>query len=149
MKQRVKTVSRITQLIEHQEEALEMQVLQTQNRLNTERDRLVFLKSELQETIDGFNESLKDDPQKVSVQDVAFLYGTHTTLLFRIEEKNNEVALINKVLKDQKALLLEAYQKKKVFEVFKNKMIRQEKREEETGEQRSMDFLNLTRGSNQ
>ncbi len=123
-----------------------MQVLQTRNRLAKEKDRLVFLKNELQENIDDFHKRLKE-PQKVTVQDVTFLYGTHTTLFSRIEMKNEEVAFIDKTLENQKALLLGAYQKKKVFEVFRNKMIRQEKREEGTGEQRSMDFLNLTKGS--
>jgi hypothetical protein len=146
MKQRVKTVSRITQLIEHQKEALEMQVLQTRKRLVKETGRLVFLKNELRETIDGFDESLKD-PNKITGQDITFLYGTLANLIIRIEKKNKDVVLIHKDLEEQNALLLESYQKKKVFELFTNKMIGQEKREEETGEQKAMDFLNLIKGS--
>jgi hypothetical protein len=146
MKQRIKTVSRIGQLIAHQKEALEMQVLQTRNLLARERDHLTDLKNQLRETIENFGERLMD-PQKVTVQEVAFLFGTHANFVHKIENKNREVTLINETLSDQKALLLEAYQKEKVFGVFENKLIQQEKRDEDTREQKAIDFFTITKGS--
>lgn len=145
MKQRIKTVSRVTQLIAHQKEALEMRVLQTRNLLAKESHRLAGLNNELKEAFDDFDERVMGQ-KRVTAWDVAFLYGIHATLRGRIEKKNKEVDLINETLKAQKALVLEAYQKKKIFEGFKNNLIRQEKRESDLKEQKAMDFFSLTKG---
>jgi flagellar biosynthesis chaperone FliJ len=41
------------------------------------------------------------------------------------------------------AVLLKAYQKQKALDIFKNKTVWQERKEEELWEQKSLDYLNL------
>jgi hypothetical protein len=57
------------------------------------------------------------------------------------------LATMGKELKARQAILLEAYKKKKAFDIFKNKMVSQEKRAEELLEQKSLDYLNLVNRS--
>jgi flagellar export protein FliJ len=142
MSQRVKSVIRIAELIDHQKEVIEMQVLQIQKRLHHEESQLADLENKLEDTIDTFEEDMKDGSMLTS-QEVAYLYGTSSFLFSRIEQKSHEIIKIDKELKAQEAILLEAYKKKKAFDLFKNKMVVKEKNEDERLEQKSLDYSNL------
>ncbi|MBI5607143.1 MAG: flagellar FliJ family protein [Deltaproteobacteria bacterium] len=146
MSQRLKTVSRIGELLDHQKEVIELQCHQIQSRLTQEKTRLTELDDQLQDNIGRFEEGLKNR-WVVNQQDVDYLYGISSFLLARIEWKNKEIACINRELNEKQAVLLEAYKKMKAFEVFKNKMVFQEKREGDLGEQKSLDYLSLVKRS--
>jgi flagellar export protein FliJ len=148
MNTRTKKISRITRLMEQQKEAMEMKVLQTRHRLETEEKHLSNLKNDLLKTLDNFEKKVQEG-DRVSLQDVVFLFGLHNFLSSGIEKKQKEVSLIEKELDVLKQFLLEAYQKKEIFGVFKNKMIQQEIRETAMIEQKALDFLNLKIGSAQ
>ncbi len=146
MSQRLKTVSRIGELLDHQKEVIELQCHQIQSRLTQEKTRLTKLDDQLQDNIGRFEEGLKNR-WVVNQQDVDYLYGISSFLLAKIEWKNKEIDCINRELNEKQAVLLEAYKKMKAFEVFKNKMVFQEKREGDLGEQKSLDYLSLVKRS--
>lgn len=146
MSQRLKTVSRIGELLDHQKEVIELQCHQIQSRLTREKTQLTELDDQLQDNIGRFEEGLKDR-WIVYQQDVDYLYGISSFLLAKMEWKNKEIACTNRELKEKQAVLLEAYKKMKAFEVFKNKMVFQEKREGDLGEQKSLDYLSLVKRS--
>jgi hypothetical protein len=146
MKDRIKKMTRIARLMEHQKEALEMEVLQTRNRLATEGDRLQGLRLDLQGTMETFEKRIQAR-EELFLQDVVFLYGRHHSLSRKIENKSQEVGLITRELEVQEGFLLEAYQKTKAFGLFQNKMIRQDEKETNLAEQKSLDFLNLKHGN--
>jgi hypothetical protein len=148
VKARTKKVSRIARLMEQQEEAMEMEVLQTRNQLLAEEALLADLKNELSGTLDNFEKRVQEG-ERIALQDVAFLYGVHHFLTLRIEKKREKVCLIEQELEVKQQLLLEAYQRKEVFGVFQNKMVRQDMRETDLTEQKSLDFLNLKNGTRQ
>lgn len=146
MSQRLKTVSRIGELLDHQKEVIELQCHQIQSRLTQEKTRLTELDDQLQDNIGRFEEGLKNR-WIVNQQDVDYLYGISSFLLAKIEWKNKEISCIDSELKEKQAVLLEAYKKMKAFEVFKNKMVFQEKREGDLREQKSLDYLSLVKRS--
>jgi hypothetical protein len=146
MKERIKKIDRIARLIDHQKEAIEMEVLQTRRHLATEEDRLQGLRQDLRGAIDTFEKRVQDR-EEILLQDVVFLYGMHHSLSRRIEKKRREVGFIARELEVRKGLLLEAYQKREVFGVFQDKMIRRDERETNLAEQKSLDFLNLKNGN--
>jgi hypothetical protein len=146
MKDRIKKMTRIARLMEHQKEAMEMEVLQTRNRLATEETRLQGLRQDLQGTLSTFEKRIQDR-EEIFLQDVVFLYGMHHSLSRRIEKKRQDVGLITREMEVQEGLLLEAYQKTKVFGLFQDKMIHQDEKETNLAEQKSLDFLNLKNGN--
>ncbi len=144
MKERLKTINRIAELIGHQKDVLELQVLQSQKKLNSEQSRLDGLKDQLQGNIKTFEEGLRSR-WVLNQQEVSDLYENAQFFFTKIEMKNQEIAEINRELKAQRAVLLEAYKRDKVFGLFKNKMFFQETRDEDLQEQKSLDYLNLMR----
>jgi hypothetical protein len=148
MNGRTKKISRITRLMEQQKEAMEMKVIQTRHRLEAEERHLINLKNDLLKTLDNFEKKVQEG-DRVSLQDVVFLFGLHNFLSSGIEKKQKEVSLIEKELEVLKQFLLEAYQKKEIFGIFSNKMIQQEMRETAMIEQKALDFLNLKIGTAQ
>jgi flagellar biosynthesis chaperone FliJ len=148
MNGRTKKISRITRLMEQQKEAMEMKVIQTRHRLEAEERHLTNLKNDLLKTLDNFEKKVQEG-DRVSLQDVVFLFGLHNFLSSGIEKKQKEVSLIEKELEVLKQFLLEAYQKKEIFGIFRNKMIQQEMRETAMIEQKALDFLNLKIGTAQ
>lgn len=146
MSRRVETVSRITQVINHQKEVIELQVIQIQKRLSLEENRLAHLENQLQGTLITFEEKVKDR-WVLDSQEMDYLYGISSHLFTKIEKKNKEVSKIQEELTAQKAILLEAYKKKKSFEILKNKMVFQERRDAELWEQKSMDYLTIVKRS--
>lgn len=144
MKERLKTISRIAELIGHRKEVLELQVLQSQKKLNSEQSQLDGLKDQLQSNIKIFEEGLQSRGV-LNSREISDLYESAHFFFIKIEMKNQEIAEINRELRVQRAVLLEAYKKDKVFGLFKNKMVFQETREEDLQEQKSLDYLNLMR----
>jgi ribosomal protein S6 len=144
MKERLKTISRIAELIGHRKEVLELQVLQSQKKLNSEQSQLDGLKDQLQSNIKTFEEGLQSRGVLNSLE-ISDLYESAHFFFIKIEMKNQVIAEINRELRAQRAVLLEAYKKDKVFGLFKNKMVFQETREEDLQEQKSLDYLNLMR----
>jgi flagellar biosynthesis chaperone FliJ len=133
-------------LIDHQKEVIEMEVSQIQKRLNHEKFQLTDLENRLQEMIGTFEQGLQDR-WILDSWDMSCFYGNSSYFYTKIEEKSNAVALVGKELKARQTILIEAYKKKKAFDVFKNKLVFQEKRAGELLEQKALDYLNLVNGS--
>jgi flagellar export protein FliJ len=146
MSQRVKSVFRIAQLIDHQKEVIEMEVSQIQKRLTNEKSQLTDLENRLQEMIGRFEQGLQNS-WILDTWDMACFYGNSSYFHTKIEEKINAVALVGKELKARQAILIEAYKKKKAFDIFKNKLVSQEQRAGELLEQKALDYLNLVNRS--
>jgi flagellar export protein FliJ len=145
MSQRIKSLSRISRLIDHQKEVVEMEVLQIQKRLHYEKNLLADLEGRLEETIRTFE---KDSHEKgiISSREMAYLYGMSSFLSHKIERQNHEVLQVDQELKVQEAILLAAYRKKKVFEIFKDKVVMKENKEVNRLDQKSQDFFTLVSG---
>jgi hypothetical protein len=142
MSQRLKSISRIARLLDHQKEAIEMEVLQTRQKLDQEQNNLADLENRLEMTIGTFEKDMND---KVicSSREVTYLYGVSSFISNKIEVKQTEVQQIDRKLRAQEDVLLAAFRKQKVFGLFKNKLVAREKRTEALLEQKSQDFLNL------
>ncbi|MEW6184300.1 MAG: hypothetical protein AB1585_01020 [Thermodesulfobacteriota bacterium] len=146
MSSRLKTVSKVARIIDHQKELLEFQIRKIHQRLLLERDRLTGLEKDLRNTVERFGE--KADRQQIHnglelgrLYDAASLYGK------QIEQKKAALSRVRKELEAQQALWDEAYKKKKAIEALENKLAFQEKREERILEQKNMDYLSLSRGA--
>lgn len=142
MTQRIKKISRIAQLLDHQKEMIEFQFRQIQERVNHEKAHLAYLENELQDTIFSFEKGLMNR-RKNQIQEVDSLYDEYAYLEAKIDRKTKQVDTLVQELEVQKAVLGEAFKKKKAFTIFKDKMVFQEKREEELWEQKSTDYWSL------
>ncbi|MCJ7833501.1 MAG: flagellar FliJ family protein [Deltaproteobacteria bacterium] len=140
---RSEKVSKIARIIDHQKEVIEFQVQEITNRMTLERGRLNHMEEELQNTIDRFEERL-NDRVVLNSEEVNFLFGMASTFFTRLERKKREIAKIEKELEAQQAVFWEAYKKKKAIDIFQNKIVFRERREEAILEQKNMDYLNLS-----
>jgi len=139
---RLKTVSKIARLIDHQKEVIELQVQETTNRIGLEKGKLTVMEKALQDTIDGFEQ--RHLQQAVLTSDeVGHLFESASNCFFNMERKKKKIVEIEKELEVQWALFLEAFKKKKAITIVQNKLVLQERREEAVLEQKNMDFLNL------
>jgi hypothetical protein len=145
MSERLKTVSRIAQLIDHQKEIIEMQYRQIQKKMDQEQNLLAALENQLVQTICSFEEDMQDR-SILTNQDMAYLYGISSFLSKKIEAKTDLVVTIGKELRAQEVLWREAFRKKKAFDLLKDKIVFTEKVDEQRIEQKSQDYLSLVSG---
>jgi hypothetical protein len=143
MIQRLKTVSKISRIIDHQKEVIEFQLREITHRQTLELDRLSSMEKELHETIDRFEKSLHDR-FILNSEEVAFLFGMASTFFQKMERKKREIEKIEKELEALKVIFLEAYRKKKAIEIVQNKIVGQERRAEAVVEQKNLDYLTLS-----
>ena len=140
MTPRLKTISKIARIIDHQKEVLEFQVRDISHRQTLEQGRLTRMEKELHENIDRFEEGLQDQ-MILNREEVAYLFGMASTFFQRMERKKIEIEQIEKELEALRGLFWEAYQKKKAVEIVQNKIAGQEKRADAVLEQKDMDYL--------
>jgi hypothetical protein len=140
---RSEKVSKIARIIDHQKEVIEFQVQEITNRMTLEKGRLNHMEEQLQNTINRFEERLTDRTV-LNSEEVNFLFGMAYTFFARLERKKREIAKIEKELEAQRAIFWEAYKKKKAIDIFQNKIVFKERREEAIIEQKNMDYLNLS-----
>jgi flagellar export protein FliJ len=148
MIQRLKTVSKISRIIDHQKEVIEFQLGEITHRQTLELERLSSMENELHETIDRFEKSLQDR-FILNSEEVAFLFGMASTFFQKMEQKKREIEKIEKELEALKVIFLEAYRKKKAVEIVQNKIVGQERRAEAVVEQKNIDYLTLSSRSRQ
>jgi hypothetical protein len=143
MTRRLKTVSKIARIIDHQKEVIEFQVMELTHRQTLEKERLTILEKDLYDNIDRFEESL-NDRIILNSEEVAFLFAMASTLMHKIEREKKEIDQIEKELTALRAIFWEAYKKKKAIEIVQNKILVQERKKESVLEQKNIDYLNLS-----
>jgi hypothetical protein len=143
MTPRLKTVSKIARIIDHQKEVIEFQVLEITHRQTLEKERLTLLEKDLYDNIDRFEVSLKNR-FILNSEEVAFLFTMASTIRHKIERKKKEIVQIEKELTALQAIFWEAYKKKKAIEIVQNKILAQERKTESVLEQKNIDYLNLS-----
>ena len=148
MTPRLKMVSKIARIIDHQKEVIEFQVLEIANRQTLEKERLTILEKELDDNIDRFEERL-NDRIILNSEEVAYLFGMASTIFHKQERKKGEIDQIEKELEALRVIFLESYKKKKAIEIVQNKIVAQERRAEAVLEQKNRDYLNLSSRSRQ
>jgi hypothetical protein len=143
MTPRLKKVSRIARLIDHQKEVIEFQVREIANLQTLEKKRMAVLETELDDHISRFQEGL-NHRTILNSEEVAFLFGRASTIFHEMEHKKEELDRIEKELSVLQLIFLEAFKKKKAIEIIENKILAQERRMETVLEQKNMDYLNLS-----
>jgi hypothetical protein len=143
MTSRLKTVSKIARIIDHQKEVLEFQVREISHRQDQEQARLIQMEKLLYESINRFEEGL-NRRFVLDREEVAYLFGMASTFFKKMDRKKREIEQIEKELEAVKVLFWEAYQKKKAVEIVQNKIMDQERKTEAVRDQKNMDELTLT-----
>jgi hypothetical protein len=140
---RLKAVSKIARIIDHQKEVIELQLREFTHRQTLETERLKLLEKGLEENIDHFEKGLKDR-FIFNSEEVAFLFGMASTFFKRMEQKKREIEKIEKELEPLRVLFLEALKKKKAVEIVQNKIKVQDRRAEAVLEQKNLDYLTIS-----
>jgi hypothetical protein len=143
MTPRLKAVTQIARIMDHQKEVLEFQVREITHRQTLEQERLTLMKNELHENIDRFEEEL-DRRMVLDREEVAYLFGMASTFFQKMERKKREIEMIEKDLETVRVLFQEAYQKKKAVEIVHHKITGQERKAEAVLDQKKMDDLTLS-----
>jgi flagellar biosynthesis chaperone FliJ len=146
MNPRLKTVSKVARIIDHQKELFEFQIRKITQRLLLERERLTRLEKELHNTVERFGE-MADRQQIRNSQELGRLYDTASLYGKQIEQKKGALSRVRKELEVQQSLWDAVYKKKKAIESLETKLSFQEKREEGLLDQKNMDFLSLSKGA--
>jgi hypothetical protein len=148
MTPRLKMVSKIARIIDHQKEVIEFQIREITHLHTLEKKRLTILEKELDDNLDHFEERF-NDRIILNSEEVGYLFGMTSAIIKKMERKKREIDKIEKELEVQRAIFLEAYKKKKAIEIVQKKIVFQERRAEAVLEQKNMDYLNLSSRSRQ
>ncbi len=143
MTQRLKTISKIARIIDHQKEVIELQVREIVHLQSLEKERLALLRSELYNNIDHFEERIHDG-NILDKEEVTYLFGMSSTVFRKMEQKIRTIDKLEKELEALQSIFLEAYKKKKAIEIVQNKIKVQERKTEVFLEQKNLDYLNLS-----
>jgi hypothetical protein len=140
---RLKAVSKIAQIIDHQKEVIELQLQEFTHQQTLEVERLKLLEKGLRENIDHFEKGFK---KRVifNSEEVAFLFGMASTFFKKMEQKKREIEKIEKELEAIRGLFLEALRKKKAVEIVQDKIKVQNRRAEAVLEQKNLDYLTIS-----
>ncbi|MBF0565399.1 MAG: flagellar FliJ family protein [Nitrospirae bacterium] len=139
----VKTLERIQQLREYKKNEIAQEVRRAAMFLHMEEKNLGLMETELNENIIALDK--KKIAPATSIHEITLFYDYIDTMYRKID---GQKVIINKIAMELAAKereLLEAFKDVKVIETLKDKIVNEEKKRQSTLEQKTMDYLYLSR----
>jgi flagellar export protein FliJ len=143
MTRQQKTVAKILELKEFNTEQLEVETRNARTRLNTEEERLAQLDGEYRDRSNDLSRKQTEGTIAVHEMDLYYTYLKHLGKL--IEKQKGIVAVRAAELDQRQRAMVAAYQEQRLLEKLQDKMLHEQVREAEQGEQKQADYQFLTR----
>lgn len=135
---RIRTISKVLQLKDHQKDELEIQAKKVLHMLAAEEERLRVLEKNYSLTAAGYEEKQRTQSMKPHEMELYLKYFRELFKKMELHKKKIMQRMAElKALQDD---LISAYKDKKLLEALKEKVTREEIREKELSEQKEMDF---------
>ena len=140
---RLKTVSRVLQIKDRKKEEIEDEVKQLRFQIRTLESRLDSLEKIFSSTAADF-----DDKQKNSGLDV-YKLELFSNYFIKLNDDMNtqkkEIVQQLAALNKRQLALIEAYREKKLFEILKDRIVKEDAADKDRAEQKEQDFLHLAK----
>jgi flagellar export protein FliJ len=140
---KLKTVSRVLELKDRKKEEIENEVKHLRANINQLETQLDSLEKKFSETISEFEER-----QRSRDMDVHKL-GLFSAYFMQLDEEMNgrkkEIIRRLSELHERQDALIAAYKDKKLVEILKNRMVKEDATHKEKATQKEQDFLHLAR----
>lgn len=140
---RRKAVSKVLELKGFTREQLELEVKKTKDALDQEQERLAGLEQAFKKTSDEF--TAKQEAGGVGVAELELFYEYLLRLCRQLERQKKTVEQRREEWEERKNAMVEAYKEQRLFEILRDKIVREEIREANHGEQKETDERFLTR----
>ena len=140
---KLRTVSRVLELKDRKKEEIENEVKHLRAKINQLETQLDSLEKKFSETISEFEER-----QRSRDMDVHKL-GLFSAYFMQLDEEMNgrkkEIIRRLSELHERQDALIAAYKDKKLVEILKNRMVKEDATHKEKATQKEQDFLHLAR----
>jgi flagellar export protein FliJ len=140
---KAKTISKILKLKENKKQEIEMEVIKAIEKVDEEKSKLISLEKDYQEKLTYFNE--KNEEGSLTVNNIASYYDFFARITDRIKEQRAMHVQRKSELDSLKNTLVHAHKDKKVFEILKEKTMKQHQKEQALSEQKEADYFVMAR----
>ncbi len=140
---KIKTVARVLQLKDHKKEEIENEVKQLRNQIKQLEEQLGSLEKKFSETSLEFEE--KQQNSGMDVHRLELFYNYFMKLNEDMNAQKKEIIRRLSELNGRQEALIQAYKEKKLFEILKDRMVKEETSDKDRAEQKEQDFLHLAK----
>ncbi len=140
---KIKTVARVLQLKDHKKEEIENEVKQLRSQIKQLEGQLENLEKKFCETSLEFEE--KQQNSGMDVHRLELFYNYFMKLNEDMNTQKKEIIRRLSELNGRQEALIEAYKEKKLFEILKDRMVKEEMSDKDRAEQKEQDFLHLAK----
>jgi flagellar export protein FliJ len=139
----IKTLERIQELREFRKDEIAQEVKKAAAVVKLEYKRLESMEFDLQENFAALDRNINS--QSGNINEITLLYDYIGFMYRKIDSQKVIISEREMELAAKELELLEAFKDVKVIETLKDKMINEEKRRQSAIEQKTMDYLYLSR----
>ncbi len=140
---KLKTVTRVLEIKDHKKEEIENEVKQLRGQIRELETRLGSLEKKFSETAAEFEEKQKSSD--LDVHKLELFYNYFMKLHEDMNAQKKEIVQRLSELNDRQTALIEAYKEKKLFEILKDRIVKEDTVDKDRAEQKEQDFLHLAK----
>ncbi len=143
MKNKIKTLSKLSEIKELEQKDLQQQIKGIKKELDEEQRKLELFETMFSDTFIEFGKRHKEEPIHIHELELFYNYFSHINRnidaqKILIAEKINE-------LDNKENVLIKTYQEKKVYETLKGRFLKCKEKKENALIQKEMDFLFISK----
>lgn len=140
---KIRTVSRVLEIKDHKKEEIENEVRELRSRIKQLEGQLEGLEKKFCETSAEFEEKQKGSEMDIHRLELFYNYFMKLNEDMNVQKK--EIIRRLSELTVRQEALIEAYKEKKLFELLKGKLIKEDTVGKDKAEQKEQDFLHLAK----
>lgn len=140
---KLRTVSRVLDLRERKKEEIEHEVRQIRAKIKELEKMLDDLEAKFSSTTDQFEK--KQNDRKMDVHSLELFYNYFLNLHEEMNARKSEIISRLTELNERQNALIEAYKDKKLFEILRDRIVKEEAATRDKAEQKDQDYQHLAR----
>lgn len=140
---KIRTVSRVLDLKDHKKEEIEHEVKELRGQIKHLEKQLEDLEKKFTDASSEFEEKQKGSGMNVHGLELFYNYFMKLNEEMNLQKKEILRRLSELTVRQEE--LIEAYKEKKLFELLKGKLIKEDTAEKDKAEQKEHDFLHLAK----
>ncbi|MBI5635209.1 MAG: flagellar export protein FliJ [Nitrospirae bacterium] len=140
---KIRTVSRVLGIKDRKKEEIENEVRQLRGQIRELEAELASLEKRFSETAAEFEEKQKSSD--LDVHRLELFYNYFAKLDEDMNAQKKEIIRRLSELSGRQEALIEAYKEKKLFEILKDRIVKEDSAEKDRADQKEQDFLHLAK----
>jgi flagellar export protein FliJ len=140
---KINTISKILKLKDGKKQEIELEVKEAADRVEEEKSKLKSLERDYREKFKAFSE--KNSEGNLDINKINSFYDYFASIDEKIKEQKEVHMKCKQELRDLQNILVHAHQDKKMFEILKEKAVKEQRKEQALSEQKEAEYFVLTR----